>query len=395
MRGTRGISGISGISVISLLFHAVRSAAVHEWTHLELKPNVWVRAHIVSSDDTLPLYVFVTGGMGTPLMTYWHEPALKLSKHFTVLAAEQRGIDGLNNTPPSASVSEHIEDILLLVSYARTRFRQEKVFMGSLSFGSNMVFNISRQYPELLHAVSLTAPMFYFDDLIETHRQDSYNLCKVVTERVPWFVSPLRWLLRECKLPEESSESSEGERDRAGEHVEQVENIEIGYWRDFFLVLQLAVVECVIVKCDDWPRMTWKTPSVFKMLVEPWYGVTGTAAIGWSNANAIITHNHLKDIHMTVTSDEALQVPVQMIVAREDVVATPPVMEHAFAQIRAPRKRLDWVESSGHLIIHDRCDEWVRLNVELGEWLLGTDGGRAGTSQATATSDRDECDASR
>ena len=334
---------------LALLAALATSSAAHvEWGDVRVRPDLWLRVHVCSEDPTLPVLVFLSGGLGTPLMAFWQGPAEMLCGDFNVVAAEQRGVLGFNGTRASASVAEHLDDTVALIHYARRRFAQDRVYLSGISFGANMAFNISRAHPELVRAASLSAPVVYFAELDEEQRRAGVAFCETLRGRLPWYWWPLKLWLDPCTPDPDAPPPAPN------------------YWRDIFFMAQLAVPLCVMVHCDDPPR--WGNgPSVFSMMREPWYGVSGTVRIGASNVNYDITNNHVADLGADLS--EPLAVPVQLIAARHDLLMPPFTMQHAAEVLRAPRKRIDWMEHSGHMIHIEEPGAWADAHRRMHAWV--------------------------
>jgi pimeloyl-ACP methyl ester carboxylesterase len=311
---------------------------VYEWAHVQLRPQVWIRTHIVSYDDAFPVYVYVNGGLGTPLLSYWDPVARQLARHFTVLAADYRGVDAFNGTAPSASMAEHRADVEALVAYARRRFRAEKVFLGGLSWGANVALNLSYAHPEWYHALSVTGPMVAFEELADVHTAANRAFCHTVKARLPWYLWPLRFAMTPCDADE----------------------LVPNYWRDIFVTSQLSVPLCVLIKCT--PPKWDMGMNAFSMMAEPWYGLLGTARIGLSNANAIITANHMYDLFVAL---QPLALPVQVVVGAEDPMVVPVVAQHFFEHLAAPSKEMHVVADSAHMVPVERTAQWVELQARL------------------------------
>ena len=275
-----------------------------------------------------------------------------LCEDFNVVAAEQRGVLPFNGTATSASVAEHLDDTVALIHYARRRFAQDKVYLSSISFGSNMAHNLTRSHPELFHAVSLTAPIVYFPELHDQHVEAGVRFCKTFKERLPWYWWPLTLWMQPCDPDPD-----------ADPYATPVAN----YWRDIFFISQLAVPLCLMVHCENPPQWDFDGPNIFAMIREPWYGILGTGIIGLSNVNYQITNNHVADLGVDTTQPVA--VPVQLIAGRRDQLMPPFFMEHTHKTMAASRKRIDWLEESGHMVHLEQPREWADAHVRLHEWV--------------------------
>lgn len=342
---------VHALAKVRFLVACSVALAAQEWGDVQVRPDLWLRVHICSNDPTLPVVVFMSGGLGTPLMSYWEEPATMLCEDFNVVAAEQRGVLPFNGTATSASVAEHLDDTVALIHYARRRFAQDKVYLSSISFGSNMAHNLTRSHPELFHAVSLTAPIVYFPEIHEDHVQASVHFCKTFKERLPWYWSPLRLWMQPCEPDPDADPNAVPTAN---------------YWRDIFFISQLAVPLCVMMYCEDPPKWDIGGPNIFKMLREPWYGVSWTAWIGLSNVNYDITNNHFADLGVDLT--EPVAVPVQIIAAEQDMLMVPKLMAHAHKVVAAPQKKIDWVGESGHMVHIEQPRAWATAHVRLHAW---------------------------
>ena len=332
-------------------FLVCTALGAHEWGDVQVRPDLWLRVHACSRDPARPVVVFLSGGLGTPLMAFWERPAALLCEHFNVVAAEQRGVLGFNGTRASASVEEHLDDTLALVHHARRRFGQDRVYLSGISFGANMAYNLTLRHPELVHAVSLSAPVVPLEGVADEQARAALAFCRTFQERLPWYWWPLRLWLGPCEPPDDGAAPAPN------------------YWRDIFFMAQLAVPLCVMVHCDDPPQ--WGNgPSVFSMMREPWYGVLRTLVVGLSNVNYEITNNHFANLGADLSVP--LDVPVQLIAGGKDMLMPPFTMQHAFdAVLSAPRKRLDWINESGHMIHIEDAAAWAYAHRELHEWVGG------------------------
>lgn len=109
---------------------------------------------IHSSDDSLPILLYLHGGPGDaalPLITKYNQ---SLAEYFTVAVWEQRGAGKSYysfHDDEKITISMFIEDIYLIVEYLLRKYKQRKLYLLGHSWGSVLGLKFSQLYPEMIH----------------------------------------------------------------------------------------------------------------------------------------------------------------------------------------------------------------------------------------------------
>jgi pimeloyl-ACP methyl ester carboxylesterase len=118
-----------------------------------------VQQHILleGADQTNPVCVFIHGGPGSPFpfgvssRTQYSD----ITESCTAVFYDQRGSGKSYNKTidlKTMNINQFISDANEVVDFARTTFKQEKVYLVGTSFGSIIGTNLVHRYPEKIHA---------------------------------------------------------------------------------------------------------------------------------------------------------------------------------------------------------------------------------------------------
>lgn len=110
---------------------------------------------IKSNNKEKPILLFLHGGPGTSLVAVSEKFTDKLKDEFVVINWDQRETGEtlkLNSTQKDLTPELLKSDAYEVVNYLLKRFKREKLFLASHSWGSVLGFDIAKNHPELLYA---------------------------------------------------------------------------------------------------------------------------------------------------------------------------------------------------------------------------------------------------
>lgn len=117
---------------------------------------------IKGADAEKPVLLFLHGGPGRSLIPFAESFTKQLLQKFVVVQWDQRETGqtlAMNSSPQKITVELMKSDALAMVQYLLRRFKQNKLYLVSHSWGSVMGFDIAYKHPELLYAYVPISPM--------------------------------------------------------------------------------------------------------------------------------------------------------------------------------------------------------------------------------------------
>ena len=129
---------------------AVRIGGIDQWISIK------------STNDTLPVLLFLHGGPGNSVMGFADKFTTKLQDHFVVVQWDQRESGKtakLNSSDKKPTVSQMESDAVEMVMHLRLRFSKQKIYLVGHSWGGFLALRVAASNPELLMACIAVAPM--------------------------------------------------------------------------------------------------------------------------------------------------------------------------------------------------------------------------------------------
>ena len=117
---------------------------------------------IKGTNRSNPVLLFLHGGPGNSAMGYADSFTNELQEHFVVVQWDQREsgtTEKLNVSDEPLSVALMEDDAIEMISYLRSRFSQDKIFLMGHSWGGFLGLRVAARHPELLKAYLAISPM--------------------------------------------------------------------------------------------------------------------------------------------------------------------------------------------------------------------------------------------
>jgi pimeloyl-ACP methyl ester carboxylesterase len=330
------------IRILLLLYFFCSSHSLIEWMDKEIKENVWIKMFISYPENKYaPLVLFLNGGLGTPMISYVPLITPFFDKYIFV-APEQRGVFSINQTNPSSSLKEHIEDLGLVLEYATKRFRKPKAIVWGLSFGGTFALLMADQFHLNIASIIATGPILgniekikNNESIINRINQTSMENCQYVLSNLPWFLFFLKWI--GCPGPDSN------------------------YWFSIFYFTQFYSKLGLMTSCETRTPFCNPdyTPDIFDIISSPFIGFWETARLGLSNVNYVITNNI--PMRSIVWDFKPLKVPFYLIASRKDRAIFDFILEDAFNDIDAPEKDVYWFQNAGHMSFLEEKEEHYKF----------------------------------
>jgi pimeloyl-ACP methyl ester carboxylesterase len=297
----------------------VRLGGVDQW--------IILRAHDVNK----PVLILLSGGPGGSEAARFIRFNAELEKHFVVVIWEQRGCGKSypSINPKSAmTVDQYTTDLLELTNLMRERFDEEKVYVLGHSWGSIIGVNAVQQRPDLFHAYIGTAQMV---DVQETD-QKIYDLV-MEHARQTGDTQFVRTLERQGMPPYYGKSP--------------IKPYSTLFGREY------SVFEYPNIKNEAYRK---DGDILLLMLKQPEYGWLDRVyyLLGLMNTfNIVYPQLQARDFRVDGTNFE---VPVYMMLGRNDMNNPYQIPEEYFEMIDAPQKQLYFFEESGHGMIWEEAD---------------------------------------
>lgn len=289
-------------------------------------------------DVNKPVLLFLSGGPGASEAARVLRFNQDLEEHFVVAIWEQRGCG--KSYPAGAplralTVEQYTSDLIELVEMLRPRFDEQKIYLVGHSWGTIIGVRAAQARPELFHAYVGTAQMV---NVLETDR----IIYRMVLDHARQngdtaFVQTLE---------------TQGEPPYLGKSPIRPYSTLFG--REY------AVFEVPNIKNEEYRR---EGDILLLMLKQPEYGWLDRVyyLLGLMNTfNAVYPQLQEMDFRLDATQ---LEVPVYLVQGRHDMNNPSQLPEDYFQQLKAPLKRLDFFEDSGHGMIWEEASRFTDLMV--------------------------------
>jgi pimeloyl-ACP methyl ester carboxylesterase len=122
----------------------------------------WITLKGLSDKD--PVILFLHGGPGSSVMTYADQFTSELQKKFIVVQWDQRETGRtkqLSGSPLPLTVALFQSDAVEMISYLKTRFARERIYLMGHSWGGFLALLVASRHPELLDGVFAISPMVW------------------------------------------------------------------------------------------------------------------------------------------------------------------------------------------------------------------------------------------
>lgn len=249
---------------------------------------------IRSTDDALPVLLFLHGGPGNSVMGYADKFTETLQQHFVLVHWDQRESGKTAKLNPSTvplTVALMEQDAVEMVNYLRKRFQKEKLFLVGHSWGGFLALRVAALLPESLTACVAAAPM----------------VNQWASER-----QTLDWLLDKAR----SENNTEAIGELSQVHIPFETPDELYFHRRWLLLAN---------KKNPFPK------GFVRRWGEKWFAVYSEAC----------------SINLFEVSP-SLACPVYFFLGATDRQASSTISEAYFRALKAEKKELIWFTNSGH-----------------------------------------------
>lgn len=295
---------------------------------------------IIRGEDTSkPVLLFLSGGPGASEAARVLRFNQELEKHFVVVIWEQRGCGKSypsKNPESDLTVEQYTKDLIELTNYLRERFDEDKIYIVGHSWGTIIGVSAAQARPDLFHAYISTSQMV---DVKETD-QIIYQMVLEHSRNTgdQKFVKTLE---------------AQGPPPYFGKNP-------IGPYSTLF-GREYAIYEVPNIKNEEYRR---DGDILLLMLKQPEYGWLDRIyyLLGLKNTyNAVYTQLQDMDLRQDALR---LDLPVYMVLGRNDMNNPYQLPEEYFNLLEAPTKQLIFFEESGHGMIWEDADLFHQLMTE-------------------------------
>ena len=302
---------------------------------------------IRGQDVNKPVLLFLSGGPGASEAGRVLRFNRELEKHFVVVIWEQRGCGKSYpsfNPQSDLTVDQYVSDTIDLTEMLRSRFAEQKIYLVGHSWGAIIGVRAAQQRPDLFHAYVGTAQMV---DVLETD-QMIYRMVMDHSRQSgdTQFVQTL---------------TTQGEPPYLGKSPIQPYSTLFG--REY------SLYEFPNTKSEEYRN---DGDILMLMLKQPEYGWLDRVyyLLGLMNTfNVVYPQLQVMDFR----SDAAqLDLPVYMVLGRNDMNNPYQIPEEYFNRLQAPSKQLTFFEDSGDGMIWEEAAKFhdLMINTVLPETYL-------------------------
>ena len=291
--------------------------------------NQWLilRGHDVNK----PVLLFLSGGPGASEAGRVLRFNQELEKHFVVAIWEQRGCGKSYpslNSKSDLTVEQYVSDIIELTDLLRTRFDEQKIYLVGHSWGSIIGVRAAQQHPDLFHAYIGTAQMV---NVTKTD-QMIYEMVLEHSQKTgdAKFVATLQ---------------GQGPPPYYGKSP--IKPYATLFGREY------AIYEVPNIKN---PEYRAEGDAIMLMLKQPEYGWLDRVyyLLGLMNTFNVV-YPQLQEVDFRLDATR-LELPVYLILGRNDMNNPYQIPEEYFNLLEAPSKQLFFFEESGHGMIWEEAD---------------------------------------
>jgi pimeloyl-ACP methyl ester carboxylesterase len=295
-------------------------------------------------DVNKPVLLFLSGGPGASEAARVLRFNSELEKHFVVVIWEQRGCGKSYpsiNPKGDLTIDQYTSDIIELTAILRERFDEEKIYLVGHSWGTIIGLRAAQQRPDLFHAYVGTAQMV---DVLETD-QIIYQMVMEHSRKTgdSQFVRTLE---------------VQGPPPYFGKSPIQPYSTLFG--REY------AIYEAPNIKDPEYRR---DGDILLLMLKQPEYGWLDRIyyLLGLMNTFNVV-YPQLQDMDFRLDAAR-LDLPVYLILGRNDMNNPYQIPEDYFNLLEAPSKRRYFFEDSGHGMIWEEAKLYhdIMINTVLTE----------------------------
>ncbi|MBE0687979.1 MAG: alpha/beta fold hydrolase [Anaerolineaceae bacterium] len=295
---------------------------------------------IRGQDTNNPVLLFLSGGPGASEAARVLRFNQELEKHFTVVIWEQRGCGKSYpsiNPKSDLTLDQYEADIIELSELLRTRFNQEKIYLVGHSWGTIIGALAAQSRPDLFHAYVGTAQMV---DVLET----DILIYDMVMEHS----------LKTGDTAFVKTLEAQGKPPYVGKSPIQPYSTLFGK--------EYAIFEVPNIRNEDYRR---NGDILMLMLKQPEYGWMDRIyyLLGLMNTFNVV-YPQLQDLDLRETTTQ-FDLPVYMVLGRNDMNNPSQIPEYYFNQIETPSKQLIFFEDSGHGMIWEEAVKFHELMINV------------------------------
>ncbi len=293
---------------------------------------------IRGQDVNKPVLLFLSGGPGASEAARVLRFNSELEKHFVVVIWEQRGCGKSYpslNPQSDLTVDQYVSDTIDLTEMLRSRFAEQKIYLLGHSWGAIIGMRAAQQRPDLFHAYVGTAQMV---DVLETD-QMIYRMVMDHSRQTgdTQFVQTL---------------TTQGEPPYLGKSPIQPYSTLFG--REY------SLYEFPNIKSEEYRN---DGDILMLMLKQPEYGWLDRVyyLLGLMDTfNVVYPQLQEMDFRSDATQ---LDLPVYMVLGRNDMNNPYQIPEEYFNLLQAPSKQLTFFEDSGHGMIWEEAAKFHDLMI--------------------------------
>jgi pimeloyl-ACP methyl ester carboxylesterase len=282
---------------------------------------------IRGEDVNKPVLLFLSGGPGASEAARVLRFNQELEKHFVVVIWEQRGCGKSYPARADLTVGRYTADVIELSEMLRERFDEQKIYLVGHSWGTIIGVRAAQARPDLFHAYVGTAQMV---DVLETDQ--------VIYQMV----------VDHARGAGDTAFVQAMEKQGAPPYLgnSPIQPYSTLFGREY------AVFEVPNIKNEEYRR---DGDILLLMLKQPEYGWLDRIyyLLGLMNTfNAVYPQLQETDFRVDATR---LDLPVYLVLGRNDMNNPSPIPEEYFRVLEAPRKQLIFFEDSGHGMIWEEA----------------------------------------
>lgn len=272
---------------------AVFGTGIHHSEAVEIGGiKQWIKFQ--GEDDQSPVLLFLHGGPGNSVISYADRFTTELQKQFVVVHWDQRESGqtaALNKSRQSLSVSLFISDAIEVITFLRSKFAQDKIYLMGHSWGGYLGLRVAMEKPELLNAYIAISPMI--------HQLESERLS-------------LQTLLDQARSENDS------------EALAELNSVEVPFKNGAQLFYH-----------RKWLSKWMKSTMPVRLRVEQW-------ADTW-----LLLFNEASITNFTDVAPE-LNCPIYFLIGRNDLQTHYSLAESYFEKVHCKEKKLYWFSDSAH-----------------------------------------------
>ena len=290
---------------------------------------------IRGQDVNKPVLLFLSGGPGASEAARVLRFNQELEKHFVVVIWEQRGCGKSYPAGKELTIEQYRSDVIELAEMLRERFDEQKIFLVGHSWGTIIGVRAAQARPDLFHAYVGTAQMV---DVLETDQ--------MIYEMV----------LDHSRTAGDKAFTQTLEQQGPPPYLgnSPIQPYSTLFGREY------AVYEIPNIKNEEYLH---DGDILLLMLRQPEYGWLDRVyyLLGLMNTfNVVYPQLQEMDFRLDATH---LDLPVYIILGRNDMNNPYPIPEEYYQRLEAPSKQLFFFEQSGHGMIWEEASLFHEIMV--------------------------------